>query len=203
MRVTNLITLLSLAGACSSPDAARTTDTTTSAPMPEPPDTTRARTVTAQSDTLKVVRQQHPFSAPGAPDVFTLAVRGTSLLTGEATFTITDATGQVIFREMLSSADLEASMVYEMKTPTATPAKREAFIRRRLDTFFAERNFHKPALGPQETYAPGDLDRATWDDLHQRPEAVSFHYLVGKEDKRRIVWSPLKKQVVRLASFGG
>ncbi|MCB2407388.1 hypothetical protein [Hymenobacter lucidus] len=210
MRASALFASLALLSACSSTDSSQNTTTTTattadsaSTTVPEPMDTARARTVTAQSDTLKVVRQRHTFSAPVAPDQFALVLRGPSVLTGEVSFTITDAAGQVIFREMLSPADLEASMVYEMKTATATPAEREAFVRRRLDTFFAEANFHKPAISPKETYAPGDLDRATWDDLRKRPDAVSFHYLVGKEDRRRIVWSPLKKQVERLPGFGG
>ncbi|MCB2378068.1 hypothetical protein LGH70_10775 [Hymenobacter sp. BT635] len=209
IRLPALVTLLALASACSSTDSPQNSGTATSgadsaaaAPL-EPMDTTRARTVTAQTDTLKVVRQRHRFSAPGTPDLFTVVLRGQSVLTGEVTFTITDAAGQTIFRELLTPADLEASMVYEMKTPTATQAEREAFVRRRLDTFFAEANFHQPALGPKETYAPGELDRATWDDLRQRPDAVSFHYLVGKEDRRRIVWAPLKKQVVRLPGLGG
>ena len=197
-----------LVGACSSPEASTTANpnaaSTDSAAAPlEPMDTTRARTVTAQADTLKAVRQRHAFSAPGTTDLFQLVVRGTSLLTGEVEFTITDAAGQTIFREMLSPADLEASMVYEMKTPTATPAEREAFVRRRLDSFFAEQNFHRPALKPEEAYAPGTLDRPTWDDLRKRPDAVSFHYLVGKEDRRRIAWSGLKKQVVQLPGLGG
>ncbi|TGE22181.1 hypothetical protein E5K00_18205 [Hymenobacter aquaticus] len=208
-RLPAFLALLALASACSTSDSSQTTaaagtsaDSAATKPL-EPLDTTRASAVTPQTDTLKVVRQRHVFSAPGTPDMFTVVLRGQSVLNGEVTFTITDAAGQTIFREMLSPADLEASMVYEMKSATATQAEREAFVRRRLDTFFAEQNFHRPALGPQETYAPGDLDRATWDDLRKRPDAVSFHYLVGKEDRRRIAWSPLKKQVARLPGFGG
>ncbi|PJJ55015.1 hypothetical protein [Hymenobacter chitinivorans] len=208
MRYAAFASLLLLAGAaCSTTDssqnngAAVTTDSVATAA--EPLDTTRARSVTAQSDTLKVVRARHVFSAPGTPDQFTAVLRGTSVLSGEVSVTITDAAGQVIFREMLSPGDLEASMVYEMKTATATQAEREAFVRRRLNTFFAEANFRQPAVGPQATYAPGELDRPTWDDLRQRPDAVSFQYLVGKEDRKRIAWSPLKKQVVHLPGFGG
>ncbi|UOQ72191.1 hypothetical protein [Hymenobacter cellulosilyticus] len=206
MRYAAFASLLLFAGACSTTDssqnngAAVTTDSVATAA--EPLDTTRARSVTAQSDTLQVVRARHVFSAPGTPDQFMAVLRGASVLNGEVSITITDAAGQVIFREMLSPGDLEASMVYEMKTATATQAEREAFVRRRLNTFFAESNFRKPAIGPKETYAPGELDRPTWDDLRQRPDAVSFQYLVGKEDRKRIVWSPLKKQVVHLPGFG-
>lgn len=176
---------------------------TTDSPALEPMDTTAASVADAQSDTLKAVRVRHLFSSPSSPDLFQLVLRGDSLLSSEATFSITAADGTVIFRESLSSADLEAAMVYEMKTPGATRQEREAYLRRRMDEFFAERNFRKPAVRPNDTFQPNTTDRATWDDLRRRPDAIGFEYKVGKEDGRRIAWSPLKKQVVRYASFGG
>lgn len=197
---------LLLAGACSSPTAeqssatapaAQPPATTTPAGLPAP-DTTRPAQVTAQSDTLKVVRRAHPFSSPSAPDQFALVLRGPRLLDGEATFTITDASGQVIFREQLKAADLEASLVYEMKNLTATTAEREAFVRRRMDEFFADKNFRQPALPASATYRPGATDRTTWDDLRKRPDSIAFSYLVGKEDRHQLAWSPLRKQVVKL-----
>jgi len=205
MRFTASFALLLLA-ACSTPDArqARTTtataDTTTAM---EPLDTTRAAKVDAQSDTLKVVRRQHLFSSPSTPDLFMLTLRGPNLLSGEASFTITDASGQVIFREVLTAPDLEASLVYEMQGPSASHTEREAYVKKRMDEFFSEKNFQKPALRKSDAYQAGSVDRATWDDLQRRPDAVSFRYLVGKEETRRIAWSPLKKQVVKLGSTGG
>ncbi|SDX90442.1 hypothetical protein [Hymenobacter psychrophilus] len=200
--------LLPLAAACSGPaDQPAGSATTAVAPdttgaaAPEPLDTARAATVNAQSDTLLVRRNRHVFSNPAAPDVFTLVLRGPSVLSGEATFTITTATGEVIFREIMTSPELEAALVYEMKTPTATQAEREAYVRRRVQEFFAATNFQRPALAPTAAYpspAPASPDRATWNDLRQRPDAVRFNYLVGKEDRRHLAWSPLSKQVVHL-----
>lgn len=208
MRLFLLLSPLLLAVACSSP----TTDSATSAtttPAPdsaaalEPLDTAQAAAVDAQTDTLLTSRSRHIFSAPGTPDVFSLVLRGASVLTGEATFTITTAGGEVIFREMLSAADLEAAMVYEMQSPTATQAEREAYVRRRIREFFAEKNFRRPAVAssatfPAATEAPVGTDRAAWDDLRRRPDVVAFQYLVGKEDRHTIAWSALRKQVVRL-----
>jgi hypothetical protein len=194
-----------LLGACSGSDSARTeasegsVETVTAEPM----DTTRAPAVNAQSDTLKVVRKRHRFSSPSTEDEFKLVLRGPSLLAGEVTFTITDSSGETIFREVMSAADLEAAMVYEMKNAMATPAEREAFVRRRMDEFFADKNFHTPAITAKDTHQPGLLDRATWEDLRRRPDAISFQYTIGKEDGRRIVWAPLKREVVRVGSFGG
>ncbi|MFC7667794.1 hypothetical protein ACFQT0_10655 [Hymenobacter humi] len=166
-----------------------------------PPDTTRAAAVSVQADTLLTTQQVHVFSQPdGRPDVFRLVLRGPSVLEGAAMFTITDANGQVIFRETLSAADLEAPMVYEMKTATATPAEREAFVRRRIREFFRPAQFSSPAVPTAAPYPTGPEapDHATWNDLRKRHESIRFTYLVGKEDRRSIAWSPLKKQVVRL-----
>ncbi|KAA9338384.1 hypothetical protein F0P96_05995 [Hymenobacter busanensis] len=202
--------LLALLAACSAPQSDQTAsgpttrgvDSADARPV-EPMDTTSASVANAQSDTLKAVRTRHLFSSPTAPDLFQLVLRGDSLLSSEATFTITAADGTVIFRETLSSADLEASMVYQMTKPGATKAEREAYVRRRMNEFFADKNFRKPAVGSTDIYQPGTVDRAVWDDLRRRPDAVGFSYLVGKEDGRRIAWSTLRKQVVRYGSTGG
>ncbi|MDU0371920.1 hypothetical protein ACFPAF_16080 [Hymenobacter endophyticus] len=205
MRSILLLPLL-LAGACSSPEQPATSTPpladSSAAPL-EPLDTVRPATVDAQADTLLTSRSRHVFSAPGTPDVFSLVLRGSSVLSSEAAFTITTAGGEVIFREMLTSSDLEAAMVYEMTGPTATQNEREAYVRKRVQEFFAEKNFKRPAVPksaifPGATEAPAGLDRAAWDDLRSRPAAVAFQYLVGKEDRRTVAWSPLRKQVVHL-----
>ena len=104
MRTSLPLLLLATAAACSAPDSRQATTppaATRPATAPlEPLDTARASAANAQSDTLKTVRRRHIFSAPGTPDEFRLVLRGQDLLTGEATFTITDASGQVIFREI-------------------------------------------------------------------------------------------------------
>ncbi|GGG31798.1 hypothetical protein [Hymenobacter glacieicola] len=194
---------------CSSPSSESASSATppaspdSEAAVPEPLDTARPAPVDAQADTLLTAKARHRFSDPGTSDTFSLVLRGASVLTGEATLTITTAGGQVIFREVLSAPDLEAMMVYEMKGPTATQAEREAYVRRRVQAFFAAKNFRRPAVTSSATYptdtaaVPG-LDQAAWADLRRRPEAVAFEYTVGKEDRHVIAWSPLRKQVVRL-----
>ncbi|UOR05602.1 hypothetical protein MUN82_00535 [Hymenobacter aerilatus] len=180
-------------------------DTTAVNDMPlEAPDTSRAGSVSAQSDTLKVVQKRHEFSTPGMPDVFRLVLRGQNVLDGQIDFTIIAHTGQVIFHEMLSAADLEAAMVYDMAgTSRPTPTAREAYVRRRMDEFFEDKNFHQPALPSAAPLPAGSpLDRNTWADMQRRADTIGFQYLVGKEDRRRIAYSPLTKQVVQLGGFG-
>lgn len=168
-------------------------------------DTLRPPGVTAQADTLQQVQKLHEFSQAGKPDKFALVLRGKTLLTGELTFTIASgADNRVIFRETFPVSDLEAAMVYEMKTPTATPAEREAYVRKRLQEFFADKNFVRLAIGPQDKYQPGGtLDKAAWEELRSRKDALGFVYLLGKEDRRKIAWSPMRQQVVQVASYGG
>ena len=203
-----LLALLPLAVACSSPE--QKTDSPlagappdASAAWSEPLDTARPAPVDATADTLLTARSRHLFSSAASPDVFSLVLRGSTVLSSEATFTITTTAGEVIFREVLASPDLEAAMVYEMKGPTATQAEREAYVRKRVKEFFADSNFRQPAVAKTATFpaaseAPTGLDRAAWDDLQRRPGATAFHYLTGKEDRRTIAWSPLRKQVVHL-----
>jgi len=206
MRVALLLPFFGLLAACSTPDTRQATTSAAtladSATRLEPMDTARASAATAQSDTLKTVSRRHVFSGPASPDVFRLVLRGKDVLSGEITFTITDAAGRVIFREVFSAADLEASMVNEMQKTTVTPAEREAYVRRRMDEFFSEKNFRQPALLPKDAYQTGGADRATWDDLRHRSDAVAFLYLVGKEDRHRIAYSPRTKQVVQLPGLG-
>ncbi|MBO2011400.1 hypothetical protein [Hymenobacter negativus] len=203
------LALLPLLAACNSTPSAvnegtvsgmtdRSTPDTSALPAP---DTSHTKAVSAVSDTLRVARARHNFSSPKGPaDAFKLVFRGPSVLEGTGEFTITDASGQVIFREMLTEPDLEASLVYEMKNPTATRAEREAFVLKRIDQFFQSSQFHTPAVDKKSAFPTNieNLDQATWTDLQQRPDAIRFDYLKGKEDHRGVTWSPLKKQVVRV-----
>ncbi|MGI4884352.1 MAG: hypothetical protein ACRYFR_05270 [Janthinobacterium lividum] len=205
MRLASLLLLPLLAACNAAPKATTETALARAAPpaagaLP-PPDTARAKAVSALGDTLRVVRQRHNFSrSKGPPDAFRLVFRGPSVLAGNAEFTITDPSGQVIFREMLTEPDLEAALVYELKTPAATPAEREAYVLRRIDQFFQPAQFQTPAVGPQATFPNHveNLDQATWADLKRRPGTIGFDYLKGKEDRQRLAWSPLKKQTVRV-----
>lgn len=202
MRLAPLL-LLPLLAACNAAPTA-TTETATAPPTAgalPPPDTARAKAVSALGDTLRAVQQRHNFSrSEGPADAFRLVFRGPSVLVGTAEFTITDPSGQVIFREMLTEPDFEAPLVYEMKTPTATRAEREAYVLRRIDQFFQPAQFQAPAIGPRATFPSHveNLDQAAWADLKRRPGTIGFDYLKGKENRQRLAWSPLKKQTIQV-----
>lgn len=159
------------------------------APALPAPDTAAAKAVSAVLDTLRQVHERHNFSNPNGPtDLFRLVFRGPSILEGIGELTITNPTGQVIFREMLTEPDLEAALVYELKGPAATRAERETFALRRIDRFFLPAQFHTPAVTSKSSFPGGieNLDRAAWNDLRKRPDAIGFEFLKGKEDRRVI-----------------
>ncbi|MDO7876135.1 hypothetical protein Q5H93_15430 [Hymenobacter sp. ASUV-10] len=149
------------------------------------------------------VERRRVFSDPAAPDVFELEISGDSLLTAPAVLTIHTATGAEIYRQALPPGTLEAALVYELQPgETATTARREAYVRQRLSTFFADKNFTTPAVKPGTPYRPGLVTAAEWRAL-QQPGTVGFSFIVGKEDGYRLAWLPGRRQVARYAGFGG
>lgn len=149
------------------------------------------------------IRKTHLFSNQTRPDNFELNLTGKTLLTSTIRFTITSAEGQEIYREELTAADLEASLVYEMTTPTATEKQREAFIRKRLNAFFDEKNFNTPAIAPNDTYDPSFGNETAWNAIKKAPKSISFSYLVGKENGRRIAYSEQTGKAMVVSYFGG
>ncbi len=152
---------------------------------------------------MERVEVRRSISDLGAPDVFRLEVARDSVLTAPVLFTIHSASGQELYRQQFQAGDLEEPLVYELKGgETPTPARRTAYVRRRLRHFFADSCFSTPAVGPKETFTPGLLDEATWNDL-RRPGTIAFRFVLGKEDGYRLAWSGRQKKVVRFGAFGG
>jgi hypothetical protein len=149
------------------------------------------------------IKRTHLFSHPNKPDNFELNLSGNSLLKSNIHFTITDPQSKVIYRDSMTTADLEASMVYEMKTATPTEKQREDFIKKRLNEFFDDKNFSIPAIAPNDTFDPTFGDQKAWNAIKNDPKSISFNYLIGKENGRRIAYSKLLKKVMTVGYFGG
>ncbi|WP_181305691.1 hypothetical protein [Rufibacter sp. XAAS-G3-1] len=150
-----------------------------------------------------IVQRTHLFSSDQRPDYFRLSLHGTSISEGEVEFTITTQDGQKIYEESFPAADLEASLVYEMKTPTATNSEREAYIIKRMDNFVQPADFVSPAIAPNAPVQASFVNESTWKRIQANPKAIGFKYLLGKEDGRLLVYDPEKKKAVRYGSFGG
>ena len=176
--------------------------------------TTTTTTETSNGDTTSqptiktgevklVVKKTHIFSDPTKPDNFALDLSGNTLLKSSILFTITNPQGKLIYQDSMSASDLEASMVYEMKTPTATEKQREEFIKKRLNEFFSDKNFSTPAIAPNDIYDPSFGDEKAWNAIKKDPKSINFNYLVGKENGRRISYSKQLSKVMVVGYFGG
>ncbi|WP_197088554.1 hypothetical protein [Rufibacter radiotolerans] len=150
-----------------------------------------------------IVQRTHHFSSPDQPDYFRLALHGDAVTSGQVEFTITTQGGQKIYEEHFPAADLEASMVYEMKTPTASPSEREAYILKRMEEFFQPSNFISPAISEGASLPTDTNQVATWKRIQANPASIGFKYLLGKEDGRLLAYDPAEKKAVRYGSFGG
>jgi hypothetical protein len=149
------------------------------------------------------VKKEHIFSDPTKDDTFELTVKGNSLLSGNIRFTITNPQGKLIYTDSMSTADLEASMVYTLNTPAPTPKQREDFVKKRLNEFFDKENFSTPAVAPNDSYNASFGEQTAWEAIKNDKNAVGFNYLVGKENGRRIAYSKLRKKVMLVGNFGG
>src|SRR5688572_6298211 len=165
-------------------------------------DSTAKPTIKTGEVKLKI-KKAHLFSDPTKPDNFELNLAGNSILNSKIQFTITNPTGQLIYQDSMTAADLEASMVYEMKTSTPTEKQREAFLKKRLNGFFDNENFSTPAIAPNDIFDPTYGDEAAWNAIKKDPKSINFNYLLGKENGRRIAYSKLKKKVMLVGNFGG
>jgi hypothetical protein len=150
-----------------------------------------------------IVQRTHPFSSDQQPDYFRLALHGTSISKGVVEFTITTQDGTKIYEESFPAADLEASMVYEMKTRSASESERDAYILKRMDDFVQATDFVSPAIAPTAPVQTSFVNEATWKRIQANPKAIGFKYLLGKEDGRLLVYDPGQKKAVQYGNFGG
>ncbi len=143
------------------------------------------------------------FSSENRPDYFRLALHGDSITGGQVQFTITTYEGHKIYEENFSAADLEASMVYEMRASPASTSDREAYIVKRMEEFVQPTDFVSPAIAPNSPAQTSFVNETTWRRIQSNPNSIGFKYLLGKEDGRLLVYDPEQKKVVRYGSFGG
>lgn len=200
LKLTLLLPGIALFAACTG-ETSRTPGTTSPDPVAAP----AARKDSASAEDalrLHAVHAEHAFSYPTTKDKFLIELTGKDTLEGTVDFVILNSRNDTIHHEQFRAADLEASLVYEMQMPQATPQERKDFVIRRMDEFFGENRFSQPlTLGPTydpepARYYPRYIDPETWLELKSNPHAIGFHYLLGKEENKFIAYSNRKKQVV-------
>ncbi|NOS93263.1 MAG: hypothetical protein HOP30_15190 [Cyclobacteriaceae bacterium] len=133
----------------------------------------------------------HEFSDHLEKDSFKISITGKTILTGQVKFEIKSANGEILLNETFPSYYLLGDSEYVERTDQ----QKEEWIKKRVDEFFNEDNFHQPAItNPKfdEDYSNKDI----WEEIAVDKTAIGFFYLVGEEDGRQIAYSKKQKKVV-------
>jgi hypothetical protein len=143
-------------------------------------------TVLYKSETL------HYFSSTVDKDSFKIVVAGQSIKDGEFRFQIVTTDRQTILDESYPTTML---LGYGIKD-NPTDKEIEDYIKTRIDNFFAEKNFHQPAISKDDTFDEDYGKKEIWDDIIADQTSIGFYYLIGEEDGRHIAFSKKLKKVV-------
>lgn len=142
-------------------------------------------------------KRWHTFSSPDTRDLFSIKLEGSTLIASTAVFTITSARGIVLHRETFSAVSLIGYQL-DANEINSRPEQADSIIRQRVQTFFADAQFHQPAIASTDTF-DSDLsliNESTWLKLRADQTAIGFSYLVGEEDNRSIAYDKKRRRIV-------
>jgi hypothetical protein len=134
----------------------------------------------------------HYFSSPADKDTFKITVTGQSINGGQFRFQIVTKGGEILLDEKYETTML---LDYGLK-PNPTDKETEKYIKTRIDKFFADDNFHQPAISKSDTFDKDYSDKEIWDDIISDQTSIGFYYLIGEEDGRQIAFSKRLGKVV-------
>ena len=133
---------------------------------------------------LNTVHTAHVFSNPKTRDYFTLQLRGSRILTGQAHLIVTSLAGDTLRHEVLPARALLADQADARPT---TARDQEIAILRGMNTFFAASHFSQPAVPAREDQ-PAEVDAAVWQALRADPAAVAFDFPGPDGSERRLTY---------------
>lgn len=146
------------------------------------------------TDSILIEQQTfHDFSQVGMTDEFYICIRGKSIAEGQVIFTIISQDKTTILKEEFPSYLL---MNYGFEGDFESVKDREKYMKNRIREFFAEKNFHTPAIKPDEAFVEDYSNKEIWNDIQSDRTAIGFSYLIGEEDGRKIAFSKKTKKVV-------
>ncbi len=151
------------------------------------------RTATNTDSILIEQQVSHDFSQVGKKDKFYICIRGKSVAEGQVIFTIISHDKTTILKEKFPSYLL---MNYGFEGDLESVKDREKYMKNRIREFFAEKNFHSPAIKPDEAFVEDYSNKEIWNDIQSDRTAIGFSYLIGEEDGRKIAFSKKTKKVV-------
>lgn len=151
--------------------------------------------IEASERAMHSVVKEYFFSSKQIKDQFRIELTGRDTLNGKVKFQILTQAGDSIY-----STEFESSaLIDHALPPNSTDTDKGKYIIKRMNEFFNEDNFVKPAIGSKEVYDKdyyGVVDEATWKEL-RRGEVVGFYYLLWEGDQVWIAFFNRDKKVIK------
>jgi hypothetical protein len=153
-------------------------------------------------DVVVNIKKLNYFSSNENKDTFSITAIGNSFLDSNVYFNITNKQGKVLFRDSCQSFWL---LNYEFEQWKANvkgtdKEQQEAFIKYRIEHFYDEDNFIRPAISNKSKYAEfgedGFIDEKVWNRIKSDKTSIGFHYLFGAEDNSEITYDKKEKKVI-------
>lgn len=140
-------------------------------------------------------KKMHAFSDPGKKDEFFIAIKGKNLLDGKVVFTIRSWDGKQLLKEEF---DANYLLGYDFTGDIKSQKDTDAFIKKRIQSFFADDRFSVPAIKDDVVFEDQEyyIDKESWEEIKANKQAIGFYYLLGEEDGRHIAFSKKKGKVV-------
>jgi hypothetical protein len=145
------------------------------------------------STILLNIKSLHEFSDTIVKDSFYLTLIGKTILNGRVIFKIINKDGQEIYKETFSAFDLlgdEASLISTDKNKADT-------ITVRMNRFFDEKCFIKPAIKIIPEFDSDFSDKNIWKEINADKTSIGFLYSYGYEGVFAIAYSKLKRKAVQ------
>lgn len=133
------------------------------------------------------VTKSHEFSKPGKKDLFSISLTGKTILDGDVVFKIVAYNNKTIYEDKFKANFLVGNGPPESYAKPMTVKQQEDYIIKRMNEFFAEKNFKKPAI-TMETLDTYNISKAIWDDIKADKSSIGFIYTIGKENTKHIAY---------------
>jgi len=141
--------------------------------------------VSAQS-VLASSTTRHAFSDAFKNDYFKLTINGSRLIDADAAFEILDPNGRRIYLEEFTADML---LEPEKEGEELTNQQKEDYIKKRVNDFFKEDNFYRPAIDLTEEFdIDYNPDLKGWQLIRGDRTAIGFEYRIGISNTKRIAW---------------
>ncbi len=147
------------------------------------------------SDVIYSKEALFKFSDMKQNDRFSLVLKGKSMETAQANFTITNSAGKILFSD---SFPAEALINYALlpENDSINQLDKAYYIKKRANNFFDIKQFSFPAIKDASDFEPQYSAPDVWETIAQDPAAVGFHYVLHEESGRSIAFDKKNQRTV-------